>query len=86
MNERLTEASRQPQLDSGTAARMEELGFDPQQICTGDIGSVMENASPEVKTDYGNVRAEVVAAFYAAGRDEELMKWWDNCRAHNFHQ
>jgi len=72
----INERVKQPQqLDNGTKARMVELGFDPEQIYTGEISDVMKEASVDVETEYGNVRAEVVAAFYAAGRGEEVTDW-----------
>lgn len=54
---------------------MRELGFDPQQILTGNIGEIMDNASPYQETECGNVRAEVIAALYAAGRGEKVTRW-----------
>jgi len=75
LGRKLTQAD-QPQLDPEFAATMQKLGFDPQQICTGDIGTLMEQASPNVKEEeFGNLRAALVTALYQVGRGEELQDW-----------
>jgi|GEM_PF-6085165 len=68
-------ASQLPVLDAGTEARMRILGIEPQEILTGDIGSIMEKAPSTQETEYGNARAEVIAALYAADRETEVLSW-----------
>lgn len=54
---------------------MRILGIEPQEILTGDIGSIMAKAPSTQITEYGNARAEVIAALYAAGREAEVLSW-----------